>query len=97
MTVKITQIVETTNERIFLRIEGKLLGGDAELLEEAFDSLKTNHGVEIDMSGITFIDSDSASAIRRLERKGAVLTGVDFFIKTVIETYKKGNKKRRNL
>lgn len=89
MTVKITQMDETKSDVIVLKIEGKLTGGDAELLERAFNDLKTNKSIEIDMSGITFIDSDSASVIRRLEQKGAVLAGVDFFIQTVIETHKK--------
>ena len=86
MTVKITQLDETADDTVVLRIEGKLMSGDAEILEKAFDALDKNE-MEIDMSGITFIDSDSASVIRRLEREGAVLTGVDFFIRTVIETY----------
>lgn len=88
MTVKITQM-DDFKGKIVLRIEGKLLSDDADLLEQTFEALETSKGVEIDMSGITFIDSDSASVIKRLEQKGAALSGVDFFIRTVIETQKK--------
>ena len=91
MTVKITRI-EVTKKRTVLKVDGKLLNGDADLLEHAFDLLEKKESVEIDMSGITFIDSDSASAIRRLERKGAKLTKVNFFIKTIIESTTNGNR-----
>src|ERR1044072_9345800 len=87
MTIKITQIDEGGPDKPVLKIEGRLYIGDAKVLEQACDGLKeSGHDeFEIDLSGLTFINSESAMVLKRLEQKGAVLTGPDFFIQTVIE------------
>jgi anti-anti-sigma regulatory factor len=89
MTVKITQIDEERMDKTILKIEGKLTNGDAEILEQTVDELAASgqDEFEIDLSGITFINSESAAVLKRLEQKGATLTGQDFFIQKVIETY----------
>lgn len=76
-------------DKTILKIEGKLTNGDAEILEQTFDELAASgqDEFEIDLSGITFIHSESAAVLKRLEQKGATLTGQDFFIQKVIETY----------
>lgn len=87
MTIKITQIDEKGPDKPVLKIEGKLYIDDAGLLEQACNGLKeSGHSeFEIDLSGLTFINSESATVLKGLEQKGAVLTGLDFFIQTVIE------------
>lgn len=96
MTIRITQIENETEDRTTLRLEGKLLAADAEIVEQVFDELagRMPEGIEIDLSRISFINCDSAAVLKGLESRGAVLKGLDFFIEKVIETYEKekGNK-----
>lgn len=86
MTFKITQIGETNNGKRILQVEGKLHLPEAEILEEKFYELqKTAQEIEISLSEISFLDSESAAVLTRLKKRGAVLTGLDFFIQKVIE------------
>lgn len=89
MTIRITQIDNENEDRTTMRLEGKLLAADAELVEQVFDELAERgaESIDIDMAGISFLSSDSASLLKQLEAKGAVLKGLDFFIEQVIETY----------
>lgn len=90
MTVKITQTDETKGLTI-LKVEGKLTAADAVILTEVFAKLEDGEAISIDMSGVSFIDRESAAMISRLEEKGAELIGVDFFNRSVIDTYSKNN------
>jgi anti-anti-sigma regulatory factor len=89
MTIRITQIENETDDRTTLRLEGKLLAADAEIVEQVFDAIngQSPEGIDIDLSRISFINSDSASVLKQLESRGAVLKGLDFFTRQVIETY----------
>lgn len=89
MTIRITQIENETDERTTLKLEGKLLASDAGIVEQMFNELRARNagGIDIDVAGISFINSDSVSVLKLLESKGAVLKGMDFFIKQVIERY----------
>ena len=62
---------------------------DAEIVGQVFEELNSQKGrkIEIDLTAISFINSDGAAILKRIEAQGAVLTGLDFFIKQVIETY----------
>ncbi len=91
MTVKITQIDEAKDVTV-LKIEGKLAAEDAVMLTWVLARLDSGQSVTIDMSGVTFIDSEGAAVIRSFEKKGADLIGVDFFIRSVINAYSKRNK-----
>lgn len=91
MTVKITQIDEAKDLTV-LKIEGKLAAADAVMLTWVLARLETGEAISIDMSGVTFIDSEAARIVRGLKSKGADLTGADFFIRSVIDTYSEDNK-----
>lgn len=91
MTVKITQI-DAAKDLTVLKVEGRLAATDAVLLTEIVEKLAAGELFSIDMSGITFIDQTGAAIIRRLEEFGAELIGVDFFVRSVIDTYSNGNK-----
>ena len=87
MTVKITEIEKTKHARL-LRVEGKLTNGDAEMLERTLEELEGREKIAIDLSGVTFLDSDGASVLRQLERKGVELEGIDFFIEAIIAAHR---------
>ena len=82
MTVKITQI-DAVKDLTVLKVEGRL---------EIVEKLAAGELFSIDMSGVTYIDQKGAAIIRRLEEFGAELIGVDFFVRSVIDTYSNGNK-----
>ena len=88
MAIRITQIDDEKRKLAILRLEGKLRLADAEIVEQIFDEIQgqNNRNIEIDLTSISFIDSDSAAVLKRIENGGARLTGLDFFIRQVIET-----------
>ncbi len=87
MTIRITQIDDEKRELAILRLEGKLHLADAEIVAQVFDEIQrqNNRKIEIDLASISFVDSDSAAILKRIENCGARLTGLDFFIRQVIE------------
>mgnify|MGYP003577161218 CR=1 FL=1 len=87
MTSRITKIDDRYGELALLRVEGSLRLADAEVLEEAYMDLRQKHSglIGIDLSNTNFLDSESASVLRRLQDQGAQLLGLHFFIQRVIE------------
>jgi anti-anti-sigma regulatory factor len=71
-----------------LKVEGTLFLKDAELLEKICRDIgkQTMQRVTLDLAGLSFIDSDSASVLCRLKRKQDVgLEGLHLFIGKVVE------------
>jgi anti-anti-sigma regulatory factor len=92
MTVRISQINEQQSGRTILRVEGALHIKDAELLERLCCSLHKHaeRSLIIDLSCITFLDSDSASVLCRLKaQKGIAFAGVHLFTRQMIESQEK--------
>lgn len=88
MTVKITKTKPDPAARTLIKVEGKLTGDDAAVLERTLAALdQTGPGCEIDLSGVSFVSNDAAVALNRLARDGAILTGMDFFIRSVFEVH----------
>lgn len=89
MTTRITQLEgRVAGGRALLRVEGTLGLADAELLERVCFDLKAQTGasVTVDLTDISFLDSESASVLARMRREQEVsLEGVHFFIQQVIE------------
>ena len=89
MTTRITQLKgRVAGGRALLRVEGTLGRAEAELLEQVCADLKaqTGAGVTVDLTDISFLDSESASVLARLRREQKVdLEGVHFYIQQVIE------------
>lgn len=89
MTTRITQLEDgDADGRALLRVEGSLELADAKLLEQVCADLKAQSGLNIavDLSDISFLDSESASVIARLRREQLIaLEGVHFFIQQVIQ------------
>ena len=64
MTTRISKIADDGNERTMLRVEGSLHVEDAEVLERTYTALdaEQSRNVAIDLSGISFLDSESAGS-----------------------------------
>ncbi len=95
MTTRITQLEgRVAGGRALLRVEGRLALADAELLERVCADLKAQTGatVTVDLTDISFLDSDSASVLARLRREQEVsLQGLHFFIQQVIDIAERAN------
>lgn len=87
MTTRITQVGGQTGRTATLRVEGTLRLADAELLESTYLELRAKHegAIAIDLAGTNFLDSDSASILCRLKRKGAELIGLHYFLQQIIQ------------
>jgi anti-anti-sigma factor len=89
MTTRITSLEgRDAGERALIRVEGTLSLSDAELLEQVCAELRarSGSGVVVDLTDISFLDSESASVLARLRREQEVtLEGVHFFVQQVIE------------
>lgn len=86
MTTRITK-TNSNQTKTTLRVEGSLHTEEAEVLEKAFAKLQSENGhhIEIDLSDITFLDTDSAAVLARLQALGAELIGLNFFAQRLIE------------
>ena len=95
MTTRITQLEgRVAGGRALLRVEGSLGLADAKLLEQVCTDLRTQTGanVTVDLTDISFLDSESASVLARMRREQEVsLEGVHFFIQQVIEIAERAN------
>ena len=71
-----------------LKVEGTLSLSDAELLEEICRQISTQNRrpVELELSELCFLDSDSAAVLCRMKREqGVRLQGLNLFIQKVID------------
>jgi anti-anti-sigma regulatory factor len=87
MTTRITQIEDQDAKRTTIRVEGSLHGEDAEVLENTLMNLRSEQmqNVAIDLSHISFLDSESASVLRRLKTLGVELVGLHLFVQQILE------------
>jgi len=87
MTTRITKINKQDGERTVPRVEGSLHLADAEVLESAYMDLCEQHSnsIAIDLAGLSFLDSDSASVLCRLKKQGAELIGIHFFVQQILQ------------
>lgn len=89
MPTRITQLADERQEGIVLRVEGKLVREDAELLEKVSAELRREcpaAPVTLDLADLTFLDSEAASVLCRMRRQqGVALDGLQFFVQRVVE------------
>ena len=87
MPTRITRVEGREGATRTLRVEGTLTLADAELLEGVCDELRgqSDAPLRVDLSAITFLDSEGASVLCRLRRRGVSLEGLDLFVKRVVE------------
>ena len=87
MPTNITQIDSDDGTRTILRVKGSLTLEDAELIEKICTDLrqKSNAKLALDLTDLTFLDSESASVLHRLKQDGIELEGLHYFIQKEIE------------
>jgi anti-anti-sigma regulatory factor len=88
MPIRITEIDEAEGDETVLRVEGSLYLEDAQLLEKVCRDLgsQRKRPVRLDLAGLSFLDSASASVLCRLKREhGVRLKMRQLFIGKVIE------------
>jgi anti-anti-sigma regulatory factor len=91
MPTRITQVEQPEGATRTLKVEGTLTLEDVGLLESVCDELRGQAGapLRVDLSSITFLDSESASVLCRLRRRGVSLEGLDLFVRKVVELAEK--------
>ena len=85
----------TEGDKIALMVEGSLYRRDAELLERICRDLasQTKKGIMLDLSNLSFLDSDSAAILCLLKRElGVSLEGLHLFIEKVVELAEESEK-----
>jgi anti-anti-sigma regulatory factor len=72
--LKITTL--TNAESTTLRLEGRLAGPWVQELERCWDStvgMMTNYPLSVDLSAVTYVDSDGKDLLKKIHRQGAKL------------------------
>ena len=72
--LKITTL--TNAESTVLRLEGRLAGPWVQELERCWDSTvgtPTNHPMSVDLSAVTYVDSDGKDLLKKIHQQGAKL------------------------
>lgn len=72
--LKITTL--TNSESTVLRLEGRLAGPWVQELERCWDSTvrtPTNHPLSVDLSAVTYVDSDGKDLLKKIHQQGAKL------------------------
>ncbi len=74
-----------------IKVEGAITLADAELLESICNELSGQgcSGLSVDLTDVTFLDGESASALCRLKGQGISLEGLDLFVQKVVELAEK--------
>ena len=88
MTTRITQIEGQGSGEAVLKVEGSLTPEDAGLLEKVCHDLRGRNGVvvRIDLTGLSYLDDESASVLLALKRlPGVELEGAHLFVGQVME------------
>lgn len=88
MPTQITQIEDEERGKTLLRVEGAMMLEDAVLLEKIALDMRSGLGrdITLDLADLDFLDSDSASVLKRLEdRHGFELEGMEIFLQTAID------------
>jgi anti-anti-sigma regulatory factor len=89
MPTNIIQTVDETTHRITLRVEGDMLLEDALLLEKIAVGMSGDKDgdLTIDLADLDFLDSESASVLRRLSSEnGFRIEGMEIFLQSAIDS-----------
>jgi anti-anti-sigma regulatory factor len=92
MPTRITQVDSPERAATRLKVEGSLYLADAEILERICRDIQqqSHNDITLDLSDISFLDSDSAEVLCRLKNeRGVKLEGLHLFIQKVIELVEK--------
>lgn len=87
MPTNFTEIEDPERKKLILRVKGAMFLEDALLLEKIALDLRHQRGrnLTLDLSDLDFLDSDSASVLRKLRDKhGFEIEGIEYFLQTVV-------------
>ena len=87
-----TQVEDTERGKTLLRVEGSLMKEDAVLLEKIVIDMREqlNKNITLDLADLDFMDSESASILKRIEREhGFELEGLEFFLQKAVSQSEK--------
>ena len=85
MTLRITR-AGGSRSRATLKLEGKVVGEWAALLErECSDLLRSRGGVSLDLAGVTFVDRTGVETLERLSRAGVEIRCPPGAVASVLE------------
>ncbi len=87
MPTQITQIDDDANGRTILQVEGAVELADAVLLRRLSTELLENgtRSVTLDLTDITFLDSEGGSVLAALREQGVELEGIHTIVQKEIE------------
>jgi anti-anti-sigma factor len=87
MPTQITQIDDDANGRTILQVEGSVELADAVLLRRLSTELleKGTGSVTLDLTDITFLDSEGGSVLAQLRDQGVHLEGIHTIVQKEIE------------
>ena len=84
-----TQITQRESDgKTYLQVEGDMLIDDAILLERIASDIHEDSGshVTVDLADLDFLDSESASILKRLESKNGIsIEGLEIFLQSAID------------
>lgn len=92
MPTHIKQIDDPPRNRTILRIEGEMFKDDALLLEKIAHDMRneTGRNVTLDFADLHFLDSESASILKKLEREdGFKFEGMEIFLQKAVSDSEK--------
>jgi anti-anti-sigma regulatory factor len=92
MPTQITQIDDDGRERTVFRVEGDMMLDDALLLEKIALEMRaeSGHDVAIDLADLDFLDSESATVLKRLkDEHGLMIEGMEIFLQTAVNDVEK--------
>ena len=87
MATKITQLEDVERGKTILRVEGSMKYDDAVLLEKIALEIQAagTKIVALDLSDLNFLDSESASVLRRMKTAhNFEIEGIEFFLQAMI-------------
>jgi anti-anti-sigma regulatory factor len=87
MPTKITQVEDQERGKTLLRIEGSVTLDDAILIEKIAIDMRQQlqKNLTLDFADINFLDSESASVLRKLEKEhGFELEGLEIFLQSAV-------------
>ena len=92
MATTIKQIEDSDTGNIILRVAGSMELEDAVLLEKIALEIRpeTGKNLTIDLADLNFLDSESASVLKRIEGEhGFKIEGTEIFLQSVINETEK--------
>lgn len=92
MPTKITEVEDIERDKTILRVEGSMTLEDAVLLEKIALGMREESGrnLTIDLADLDFLDSESASILKRIKTEhGFEIEGIEFFLQTIVDETEK--------